>query len=305
MQVPDYPNYQHLNWEQPLFIEGGDPFDYSSGYEVDGLPVSAAEFNRRAEAGILQSYSGPNPYRKERDQYQRERIVLDTHDVLSIGLGIFAVWVKSEFPGIERTDNSGGQSGYAHFSLRVQQRQITPDIIKRALATCVSQLYPHYSLEDFKAAQIPTAGTDSADDRSFNGYASIRDITNSSSTANIVADVTLSSEASADLQNHDAGGRTTTTNPWWTEIWTGPLQETTPRPGESNYPDLFASSLQAKVLRRQIHELGGALQYITAKYYPKDARHIASKMDPLHNDNGPALEECVGEQVNAILKAGK
>jgi hypothetical protein len=30
-----------------FYLEGGDPFDPSSGYQIDGLPVSASEFQRR------------------------------------------------------------------------------------------------------------------------------------------------------------------------------------------------------------------------------------------------------------------
>ena len=43
----------YVDWKssQPLFIEGGDPFDYSSGRTIDGLPVSEAEFQRRTGSG--------------------------------------------------------------------------------------------------------------------------------------------------------------------------------------------------------------------------------------------------------------
>ena len=39
----------YVDWKftQPLFMEGGDPFDYRSGRLIDGLPVSEAEFQRR------------------------------------------------------------------------------------------------------------------------------------------------------------------------------------------------------------------------------------------------------------------
>jgi hypothetical protein len=36
---------------EPLYIEGGDPFDYSTGREIDGIPVSEAEFQRRVGNG--------------------------------------------------------------------------------------------------------------------------------------------------------------------------------------------------------------------------------------------------------------
>ncbi|HEU4767496.1 MAG TPA: hypothetical protein VFS77_08970, partial [Pyrinomonadaceae bacterium] len=45
----------YVDWKfaEPLFIEGGDPFDYSGGLMLDGMPVSASEFARRANAGGL------------------------------------------------------------------------------------------------------------------------------------------------------------------------------------------------------------------------------------------------------------
>jgi hypothetical protein len=45
-------NYVDLKWGQPLFIEGGDPFNYSAGREIDGIPVSEAEFQRRVGKGV-------------------------------------------------------------------------------------------------------------------------------------------------------------------------------------------------------------------------------------------------------------
>jgi hypothetical protein len=43
--------YVSTKGEQPLYIEGGDPFDYSGGNTIDGLPVSQAEFERRMGGG--------------------------------------------------------------------------------------------------------------------------------------------------------------------------------------------------------------------------------------------------------------
>jgi hypothetical protein len=44
-------SYVEWKFSSPLFIEGGDPYDYSSGREIDGLPVSEAEFQRRVGNG--------------------------------------------------------------------------------------------------------------------------------------------------------------------------------------------------------------------------------------------------------------
>ena len=57
-----------MDWQfsQPLFIEGGDPFDYTRGLTIDGLPVSASDFARRGNSGSLDvvfsgAFSGIQP----------------------------------------------------------------------------------------------------------------------------------------------------------------------------------------------------------------------------------------------------
>jgi hypothetical protein len=49
--APPSRNYVSNNFGSPLFIEGGDPSDYSGGHEIDGLPVSDSEFARRTGDG--------------------------------------------------------------------------------------------------------------------------------------------------------------------------------------------------------------------------------------------------------------
>ena len=46
-------SYVDWRFSQPLFVEGGDPFDYGSGREIDGIPVTEAEFQRRFRFGDL------------------------------------------------------------------------------------------------------------------------------------------------------------------------------------------------------------------------------------------------------------
>ena len=52
-QVQQVPTYLDLKGSEPLFIEGGDPFDFSGGHEIDGMPVSDSEFNRRTGNGSV------------------------------------------------------------------------------------------------------------------------------------------------------------------------------------------------------------------------------------------------------------
>jgi YD repeat-containing protein len=48
-----YPSQSYVDYKfgEQLYIEGGDPFDYSTGREIDGIPVSEAEFQRRVQNG--------------------------------------------------------------------------------------------------------------------------------------------------------------------------------------------------------------------------------------------------------------
>jgi YD repeat-containing protein len=69
-------SYVTSKFGELLFIEGGDPFDYSSGLTIDGMPVSASEFARLAEAGGLSvEIYGPG--------------IHGTQAVVSLGVGIY------------------------------------------------------------------------------------------------------------------------------------------------------------------------------------------------------------------------
>jgi len=71
-----------------LFIDGTDPFDYSGGYEIDGMPVSASEFARLAEAGALQT---ENPGDMVNGMAGPKHPA--TRPVIPYGLGVFGVFV--------------------------------------------------------------------------------------------------------------------------------------------------------------------------------------------------------------------
>lgn len=53
------PTYQELKGSEPLYIEGGDPFNARSGCTLDGLPISCSQFLRRVDNGSVQA-QGPN-----------------------------------------------------------------------------------------------------------------------------------------------------------------------------------------------------------------------------------------------------
>src|SRR5438128_2282243 len=50
---PSNSTYASLHFGQPLFIDGGDPADYSSGYMIDGLPGMAADVARGSASGSI------------------------------------------------------------------------------------------------------------------------------------------------------------------------------------------------------------------------------------------------------------
>lgn len=48
-------SYPSMKFAQPMFIDGGDPFDYRSGISVDGIPVSQAQLARMLDTGVVQA----------------------------------------------------------------------------------------------------------------------------------------------------------------------------------------------------------------------------------------------------------
>ena len=59
--ILEEPTYKNIKDEEPLYLEGGNPFDFSAGRTIDGLPVTQAEFDRRmrnGSAGVEVSVGG-------------------------------------------------------------------------------------------------------------------------------------------------------------------------------------------------------------------------------------------------------
>jgi len=52
---PAAQSYFDYNFGKQLYLEGGDPFDYSTGREIDGMPVSETEFQRRVGNGSVEA----------------------------------------------------------------------------------------------------------------------------------------------------------------------------------------------------------------------------------------------------------
>src|SRR5262249_9091495 len=53
--------YPDLKGNEPLYIDGGDPFDYSGGCTLDGVPVSCSFAAQTALSGASVGFSGSTP----------------------------------------------------------------------------------------------------------------------------------------------------------------------------------------------------------------------------------------------------
>ncbi|MGH9877313.1 MAG: hypothetical protein ACRD5H_06720, partial [Nitrososphaerales archaeon] len=51
----EIPTYIDMRGDEPLYLEGGDPFDLSGGCELDGLPIACSDLLRRVEVGAVQA----------------------------------------------------------------------------------------------------------------------------------------------------------------------------------------------------------------------------------------------------------
>jgi hypothetical protein len=111
-------SYVKSKFSELLFIEGSDPFDYSGGCELDGMPTSCSNFNRMVEAGAVRT-EDPFPYYRQADPDQNRddvtrhgtRWVPITHPVQDFGMGIHLIYERSPFRDNDRF--SGGWVIYA------------------------------------------------------------------------------------------------------------------------------------------------------------------------------------------------
>lgn len=175
------------------------------------------------------------------------------------------------------------------------QKTADIDMIKNALAECISVLFPHYSLVSFTPTKKPRgSGTGTNRDDQYNGNTTVRDV-GSGQEIGIWNDPTPPADVLKDLRARNANGHTPPDSPWWN--YTVPNVDSIEerKPGEMRYPQLWKGQL--RFVRVQIHELGGSLSLLTYKYYPQDWRLLPNTLDPGHNDNGPPLEDCVGSKI--------
>jgi hypothetical protein len=177
-----------------------------------------------------------------------------------------------------------------------KQAPVDINIIKEAIGECISELFPHYSLVDFKpTTKPPNRGTGTPKDNQYNGITKIHDV-GTGQEIEINSDPTPPADVYNEMVNiHGADGSTSSGNPWWGFV--DPNADTRPirEPGEIRYPRLWNGHL--KFVRVQTHELGGALHFLYTRYYASEAFLHPNNLKPSDRDDGPPFEDCVGRKV--------
>lgn len=177
-----------------------------------------------------------------------------------------------------------------------KQKPVDINIIKEAIGECISELFTHYSLVDFKpTTKPPNKGTGTPKDNQYNGITKIRDV-GTGQEIEIYSDPT----PPADLYNemvrvHGADGSTSSGNPWWGYVDPNADTRQIREPGEIRYPQLWNGQL--RFVRVQTHELGGALHFLYTRYYASEAFLHPNHLKPSDRDDGPPFEDCVGQKV--------
>jgi YD repeat-containing protein len=302
MDPVELPTYGELRGHEPLYIDGGDPFDYTGGYSVDGLPVSAAEFERLTGSGSAGYGIYVSGVQVAFAKYQKG------FSFFTVGFDVFLQskkdrhgemkWLLGSLD-IEFAYDAKSDQGSKGGSKKAQPGEQTIDskAFVQAIADCIKELYgPDFAMTSFKPTTDPSSGLFQTDDE-YNGVIGIRD--SSGQTFNVVNDPTPPDDVKADIHANQARGRTDSDNPYWT--WAYPAGDTKGnlRPGELRYPELFLAPGMVWG-RVQVHELGAALTHIRNKYHPGPyAPRLPDKLDPDHRDDGPSMEDCVGRKYYA------
>ena len=170
--------------------------------------------------------------------------------------------------------------------------RVPVDFLTKAIADCISEMWPDYSLVSFTATKKPAGGR-SRDE--FNGETQIKDV-HTNKTAIIVSDPTPDAITQAAMDTNGLGGATPSANPWnpyWGFVrWGRDIYGSAA--SEYVYPILYGTN---KYLQTQIHELGVSLSQITKKFYLKNWKPLgAHYFDPHDFDNGSQFEDCVGKK---------
>jgi len=172
------------------------------------------------------------------------------------------------------------------------EKPVDFSVLNNSLKSCVPELWPWFEVTGFTPTSPPSPSAHPKDDR-YNGVVNLRD-KDTGTTFNVVNDPTLTPELKALLIARPARGATDKSNPWWNYAY--PKGDPSARAGDLRYPELFGA-ISMEYVRVQIHELGVSLSAIRDIYHPGPGIPILpNDLDPGHEDDGPALEDCVGKK---------
>lgn len=164
-------------------------------------------------------------------------------------------------------------------------------VLQNTLKTCIHELWPKFEMTSFKPTTAPNLK--SKDHDQYNGVVGLRDVL-SGTGFNVTNDPTPPQDVRNAISANHARGATDPLHPFWNYAY--PAGDLKARPAELRYPELFARP-EMTYVRVQIHELGASLSAIRDMYYVAPGKEILSDgglYKGRHEDDGPALEDCVG-----------
>ena len=163
-------------------------------------------------------------------------------------------------------------------------------VLFSALKTCIPELWEWFEMTGFTPTTAP--GKDDSNDK-YNGIITIHD-KELGSTFQVINDPTPPADIKAKIIERPARGATDPYHPFWNYAY--PQGDRRTRPGERRYPELFGA-MSMDYIRVQIHETAVSLTGIRNIYHSGPwARTMPNDLDPTHDDDGPALEDCVGRK---------
>ena len=299
--------YSDLKPKGQLFIGGSDPYRFDGTCQLDGMPTSCDLVHRLMENGSLALKIGTGPtavvvpidtwgissQRVYRARWWKPDSGRKKPEEKGTAWGDAGIW--NEVVVIFETEMFGSRlNPFSQLKSKAQKkRKIEPAVIKKAIADCISEMWPDLALVDFTATQKPT-GRENTD--TFNGVTEVKDV-HDGRTAKIVSDPTPPPEAQAAMDKRRLGGATPIANPWnpyWGYVRWG-REGYGSAASEYVYSELYGAN---PYLQTQIHELGVSLSRIVQKFYPQNWRQLGRNyLDPADTDNGPQFEDCVGKKV--------
>ena len=147
-----------------------------------------------------------------------------------------------------------------------------------------------FEMTSFTPASAPSKNGDDSN----NGVIGLRD-NQLNKDFRVVNDTSPPSNIRQAIIDNNSRGITYASDPFWTYSY--PAGDFSSRPGEKRYPELF-NDISMTYVRVQIHETGAALSLLRNMYHPGPwpARLDDGGLDPTHDDDGPSLENCVGQE---------